>query len=109
MTEVCTMGTWRPKTGREQEFVAAWTLFAAWAGGMPGAGTLRLTRDDGDPGASSASASGRATKRSAPGRARLTSASASAACSSTWMSSSRSSSQLWPPPPQNPPRRWRKH
>jgi heme-degrading monooxygenase HmoA len=50
MTEACTTGTWRPKAGHEQEFVAAWTVFADWAAGMPDAGTLRLTRDDADPG-----------------------------------------------------------
>jgi heme-degrading monooxygenase HmoA len=30
-------------------FVAAWSEFAAWAGGTPGAGTLRLARDTRDP------------------------------------------------------------
>ncbi len=50
MGEICTMGTWNPKPGREREFVAAWTWFADWAAGMPGAGTLRLTRDEGESG-----------------------------------------------------------
>jgi heme-degrading monooxygenase HmoA len=50
MTEACTTGTWRPKAGHEQEFVAALTVFADWAAGMPGAGTLRFPRDDADPG-----------------------------------------------------------
>jgi heme-degrading monooxygenase HmoA len=49
MNEVYTTGAWRPKPGREQEFVDAWTAFAGWAAGMLGAGTLRLTRDGGDP------------------------------------------------------------
>ena len=48
MNPVCTTGVWKPKVGEEQEFVAAWTAFASWAGTMPGAGTLRLARDDGD-------------------------------------------------------------
>ena len=48
MTEVYTTGTWRPKPGREEEFVAAWTAFAGWAAASDGAGTLRLTRDRGD-------------------------------------------------------------
>jgi heme-degrading monooxygenase HmoA len=50
MSEICTTGIWCPKTSREREFVAAWTTFAGWASGMPGAGTLRLTRDEGDAG-----------------------------------------------------------
>lgn len=50
MSELYTTGTWRPKPGRDAEFVAAWQEFAAWAAAMPGAGTLRLTRDTGDAG-----------------------------------------------------------
>src|ERR1700680_4250029 len=49
MTEYYTTGTWRSKPGSEQDFIDAWTAFAGWAAGMPGAGTLRLTRDAGDP------------------------------------------------------------
>ena len=50
MSEIYTTGVWRPKPGREREFVEAWTTFAGWAATMPGAGTLRLARDAGDPG-----------------------------------------------------------
>ena len=45
MSTVYTTGTWTPTPGRENEFVEAWERFAAWASEMPGAGTLRLTRD----------------------------------------------------------------
>ena len=50
MPELYTTGVWRPKPGREDAFVTAWTEFARWASGMPGAGTLRLARDAGDRG-----------------------------------------------------------
>jgi heme-degrading monooxygenase HmoA len=40
-----TSGTWQPNPGSEEAFVEAWTQFAGWASGMPGAGTLRLVRD----------------------------------------------------------------
>jgi heme-degrading monooxygenase HmoA len=43
--EIFTTGTWRPNVGKEDAFVDAWAGFAAWASGMPGAGTLRLARD----------------------------------------------------------------
>jgi|SRR5918996_418527 heme-degrading monooxygenase HmoA len=49
MSELYTTGTWTPKAGAEEAFVEAWSEFAAWASGMPGAGTLRLTRDTKDP------------------------------------------------------------
>jgi heme-degrading monooxygenase HmoA len=49
MSEIYTTGRWRPSRGEEDAFVEAWTAFAAWASGMPGAGTLRLTRDVRDP------------------------------------------------------------
>lgn len=49
MTELITTGVWRVGAGHEAEFVAAWTAFAEWASGRPGAGTLRLGRDAGDP------------------------------------------------------------
>lgn len=51
MTEIFTTGTWRPKAGHEELFVAAWTEFARWASEHEGAGMLRLTRDLSDPGA----------------------------------------------------------
>jgi heme-degrading monooxygenase HmoA len=40
-----TQGVWKPTTGKEDVFVETWTLFAGWASGMPGAGTLHLARD----------------------------------------------------------------
>ena len=45
MTKIYTTGTWTPNEGAEHAFAAAWAEFASWASGMPGAGTLRLTRD----------------------------------------------------------------
>lgn len=45
MSELYTTGTWRAKAGAEDAFVEAWSEFAGWASTMPGAGTLRLTRD----------------------------------------------------------------
>jgi heme-degrading monooxygenase HmoA len=45
MTELYTQGVWKPATGKEDAFVEAWTAFAGWASGMPGARTLRLVRD----------------------------------------------------------------
>ena len=50
MSEVFTMGTWRPKEGQEEQFVAAWSEFARWASEFEGASTLRLTRDLAEPG-----------------------------------------------------------
>lgn len=49
MAEIYTTGTWKPRPGADEAFVEAWAEFAAWASGMPGAGTLRLTRDRHDP------------------------------------------------------------
>jgi heme-degrading monooxygenase HmoA len=49
MAEAYTIGMWKAKAGEEREFVEAWREFAAWASTMPGAGTLRLTRDANDP------------------------------------------------------------
>jgi heme-degrading monooxygenase HmoA len=49
MSELYTTGAWTPKAGAEEAFVEAWGEFAGWASGMPGAGTLRLTRDTKDP------------------------------------------------------------
>lgn len=50
LTEVYTTGVWTPNAGEEDAFVAAWAEFARWASEMPGAGTVRLTRDLRDPG-----------------------------------------------------------
>jgi heme-degrading monooxygenase HmoA len=50
MSTTYTTGTWRPRAGKEREFVEAWAAFAEWAATMPGCGTLRLTRDLGDGG-----------------------------------------------------------
>ena len=50
MSEMYSTGVWRPKAGRDQEFISEWKAFADWACTMPGAGTLSLTRDTGDPG-----------------------------------------------------------
>jgi heme-degrading monooxygenase HmoA len=43
--EIFTTGRWKPNAGKEEAFVEAWAAFAVWASEMPGAGTLRLTRD----------------------------------------------------------------
>jgi heme-degrading monooxygenase HmoA len=45
MAEIYTTGRWQPNPGKDAAFVEAWGQFAAWASDMPGAGTLRLTRD----------------------------------------------------------------
>jgi heme-degrading monooxygenase HmoA len=50
MSEIGTTGTWRVTPSKEEAFVDAWSEFAAWASSMPGAGTLRLSRDHGDQG-----------------------------------------------------------
>jgi heme-degrading monooxygenase HmoA len=47
---VYTTGSWKPNPGSEEAFVEAWSQFAGWASSMPGAGTLRLVRDLGEPG-----------------------------------------------------------
>jgi heme-degrading monooxygenase HmoA len=49
MAELITTGVWTVNATKEQAFVEAWAEFAAWASSMPGAGTLRLGRDSGDP------------------------------------------------------------
>jgi heme-degrading monooxygenase HmoA len=49
MADVITSGTWTPYPGKEEAFVAAWTEFACWASSRPGAGVLRLGRDNGAP------------------------------------------------------------
>jgi heme-degrading monooxygenase HmoA len=43
--EIYTTGRWKPRAGKEDAFVEAWASFAAWASGVAGAGTLRLTRN----------------------------------------------------------------
>ena len=45
MSEIYTMGRWKPSDGREEAFVEAWSTFAEWASTRSGAGTLRLARD----------------------------------------------------------------
>jgi heme-degrading monooxygenase HmoA len=45
MSGAYTTAVWIAKPGAEDEFVEAWSIFAAWASSMPGAGALRLTRD----------------------------------------------------------------
>ena len=50
MSEIYTTGSWKPKAGSEEAFIEAWSEFAGWASGMPGAGRLQLTRDIRDPG-----------------------------------------------------------
>lgn len=45
MSELYTQGSWTPSPGKEEAFVEAWSEFAGWASGRPGAGTLRLARD----------------------------------------------------------------
>ena len=49
MSEFVTTGSWQAKAGQEEAFAAAWTAFAVWASGWPGATTLRLGRDSADP------------------------------------------------------------
>jgi heme-degrading monooxygenase HmoA len=49
MAELVTTGTWRVNPTKEADFVRAWGAFAEWASSMPGAATLRLGRDVGDP------------------------------------------------------------
>jgi heme-degrading monooxygenase HmoA len=46
MEEIYTTGRWKANAGKEDAFVDAWKRFAAWASGMPGAGDLRLTREE---------------------------------------------------------------
>ena len=45
MSEIYTTGTWKPNASKQDAFIEAWTSFATWASGRPGACTLRLTRD----------------------------------------------------------------
>jgi len=48
MSEFVTTGSWQAKPGEEAAFIAAWSAFAGWASGEPGATTLRLGRDTAD-------------------------------------------------------------
>ena len=45
MPDMYTTGSWRPFPGQEEAFVLAWTEFADWAAGLPGAGVAHLARD----------------------------------------------------------------
>jgi heme-degrading monooxygenase HmoA len=45
MAETYTSGVWIVNEGEEDDFVAAWSDFVAWAREQEGAGTLRLVRD----------------------------------------------------------------
>ena len=49
MTELVTTGSWLVNPTEEAEFIQAWAAFAEWASSMPGAASLRLGRDVGDP------------------------------------------------------------
>jgi heme-degrading monooxygenase HmoA len=49
MAEAYTSGLWRVKAGHEDDFVAAWKDFVAWAAEQPGSQTFRLVRDVEDP------------------------------------------------------------
>ena len=50
MSTYYTAGRWIPRPEETEAFIAAWTEFAVWASGMPGAGELRLVREVGDGG-----------------------------------------------------------
>jgi heme-degrading monooxygenase HmoA len=45
MYEIFTHGTFEVEPGNEEEFIKAWSEFAAWVSNRPGARTLRLVRD----------------------------------------------------------------
>jgi heme-degrading monooxygenase HmoA len=49
VAETYTMAFWTTKAGAEDAFVEAWTEFAEWIKDQPGAGTMQLVRDLGDP------------------------------------------------------------
>jgi heme-degrading monooxygenase HmoA len=46
--ERVTTGIWIVSSN-DEAFISAWSTFATWANGQPGAGTLRLARDTADP------------------------------------------------------------
>jgi heme-degrading monooxygenase HmoA len=50
MSTYYTAGRWIPRPDETEAFVEAWTEFAVWASGMPGAEELRLVREVGDGG-----------------------------------------------------------
>ena len=43
---VYTTGAWKPFSGQEEAFVAAWEEFAGWTAGMPGAGGPAILAHD---------------------------------------------------------------
>ena len=48
--DIWTLGTWKVKTGREDEFAQAWQEFAGWTSqNQPGAGLAYLLQDTTDP------------------------------------------------------------
>ena len=49
MSECVTTGIWIVDEANRDAFVEAWSDFAEWACGKPGAGTLRLGHDQNDP------------------------------------------------------------
>lgn len=49
MAVVFTMGSWGPFAGQEDDFLARWNEFGAWASGFPGSGRAVLARDIRDP------------------------------------------------------------
>ena len=48
MTDCVTTGIWIVDDAKREAFVEAWSEFATWACGKPGAGTLRLGHDHND-------------------------------------------------------------
>ena len=49
MAEMITTGIWVVHEDKQAAFMEAWAALAGWATTMPGAGTLRLGREVGDP------------------------------------------------------------
>jgi heme-degrading monooxygenase HmoA len=47
--ETYTSGTWTVRAGEEEAFIDDWRAFAETASSIAGSGTLRLTRELGDP------------------------------------------------------------
>jgi heme-degrading monooxygenase HmoA len=48
MATIYTTGTWRVSPEKQEDFIAAWAEFAAYASSLPGSGGLMLTRDTKD-------------------------------------------------------------